>query len=45
MHWKMVGTDVIHYEKVNCTSLEKGKLYLYYMQNYLKGLHELFPQY
>jgi hypothetical protein len=27
------------------TSLEKGELYLHYMQNYLKGLRELFPQY
>ena len=27
------------------TSQEKANLYLHHMQNYLKGLHELFPQY
>ncbi|KAF8801630.1 hypothetical protein BYT27DRAFT_7173847 [Phlegmacium glaucopus] len=27
------------------TSKEKADLYLHYMQNYLQGLHELFPQY
>ena len=27
------------------TSQEKASLYLHHMQNYLKGLHELFPQY